>query len=302
MIRSVSRPVRAAWLAICLAVLPAVLPAVLAWPAPAAAQTSDGAQSVDSVFAQVQSLVAAGERGAAHVLADSLVSTLPPLSPMYAEALFWRAFTSSQAAAAERDYLRVSIEYPLSPRAPEALLALAQLEYARGDRATARRRFDRLLREYPTGRHVARASYWSGTLALAAGDRAAACRSFSVARAAVSPGDVELANQIDYYVVQCAAAAADTTSPAAGEVGADTGAAATGRAFSIQVAAFTGRGDAAALATRLRQRGFDVRVAGERAPFRVRIGRYATREEAAAALARMRRSQVSGIIVEAERP
>ena len=298
MMRRASRAVRVTLLASCIG----VLSAVLAWPAPAGAQTSEGTQSVDSVFAQLQSLVAAGDRGAAHVLADSLVSTLPPLSPIHAEALYWRAFTSSQAAAAERDYLRVSIEYPLSPRAPEALLALAQLEYARGDRAAARRRFDRLLREYPTGRHVARAGYWSGTLALAAGDRAAACQSFTGARAAVSPDDVELANQIDYYVAQCAAAADDATRSGAGEVGADTGAAATGRAFSIQVAAFTNRGDATALASRLRQRGFDVRVAGDRAPFRVRIGRYPTRADAAAALTRMRRSQVSGIIVEAERP
>lgn len=279
---------------------------IVAWLAvavstPAAAQATDEAQAVDSVFARMQSLVAGGDRGAAHVLADSLVSTLPPLAPIYAEALYWRAFTSSQAAAAERDYLRVSIEYPLSPRAPDALLALAQLEYARGDRAAARRRFDRLLREYPTGRHVARASYWSGTLALAAGDRAGACRAFSGARAAVAPGDVELANQIDYHVAQCAAAPEDTM-PVGGESPADSSAAPAGRAFSIQVAAFTSRGDATALASRLRQRGFDVRVFGDRAPFRVRIGRYATRADAAAALTRMRRSQVSGIIVEAERP
>ncbi|HSA55277.1 MAG TPA: SPOR domain-containing protein [Gemmatimonadaceae bacterium] len=280
--------------------------ALLAWADPALAQTGESPQSVDSVFAQMQNLVTAGDRGAAHVLADSLVSTLPPLSPIYAEALYWRAFTASQAAAAERDYLRVSVEYPLSPRAPEALLALAQLEYARGDRASARRRFDRLLREYPSGQHVARASYWSGTLALAAGDRVAACRSFSAARAAVAPGDVELANQIDYYVLQCTATGTDTIVSGTGRPGgAGEGggrSAAAARAFSIQVAAFTNRSDATALASRLQQRDFDARVFGDRAPFRVRIGRYATREDAAAALARMRRAQVNGIIVEAERP
>lgn len=300
MIHGASRLARALLLAIGVA----ALAAALVPPTPAAAQNSEGTQSVDSVFAQMQGLVTAGDRGAAHLLADSLLSVLQPLSPIYAEALYWRAFTSSQAAAAERDYLRVSIEYPLSPRAPEALMALAQLEYARGDRAAAWRRFDRLLRQYPTGRHVARASYWSGTLALAADDRAAACRAFTGARAAVAPGDVELANQIDYYVAQCAAAPEDTATRAEGDAGTGAGdsAAATPRAFSIQVAAFTSRGDATALASRLRQRGFDVRVAGDRTPFRVRIGRYATREDAAAALARMRRSQMNGIIVEAERP
>jgi cell division protein FtsN len=44
-----------------------------------------------------------------------------------------------------------------------------------------------------------------------------------------------------------------------------------------------------------------VRVVGDRAPFRVRIGRYPTRAAAMAALARMRTARVDGIVVEAER-
>jgi tetratricopeptide (TPR) repeat protein len=256
------------------------------------------------VFAEIQSRITQGDRAAARVLADSLLSVLPPASAGYAEALYWRAFTASQAAAAERDYLRVSIEYPLSPRAPDALLALAQLEYARGERATARRRFDRLLREYPSGRHVARASYWSGSLALAAGDRAAACAAFTNAQKAVLADDVELGNQIAYYVAQCASQPADTGAatpggaPPAGRGSA--GAPAPAREFSIQVAAYTNRADASALEARLRQRGYQVRVVGTRSPYRVRIGRYPTREDAMAALGRVRRSNPNAIVVEAE--
>jgi cell division protein FtsN len=70
--------------------------------------------------------------------------------------------------------------------------------------------------------------------------------------------------------------------------------------FSIQVAAYTARREATATATRLRERGFDVRVIGDRAPYRVRIGRYPTRAAAMAALARLRESRVDGIVVEAE--
>jgi cell division septation protein DedD len=259
------------------------------------------AQSVDSTLARIEQLTTAGDRAGARALADSLLATLPDSAPRYPDALYWRAFASSNAADAERDYLKLIIEYPVSPRAPEALLALAQLEYARGDRTAARRRFDRLLREYPAGPHVARASFWSARLALDEGDRPAACNALAVARRAVSASDVELVNQIDYYAAQCAVAPADSTARP-GDAPPDS----AGRTgvpdveYSVQVAAFSTRREAASMVTRLRQRGFDVRLAGTRAPYRVRIGRYATREEAAAALERMRRSRVSGIIVEAE--
>jgi cell division protein FtsN len=66
------------------------------------------------------------------------------------------------------------------------------------------------------------------------------------------------------------------------------------------VAAYNARQDATSLAARLKQRGYDVRVVGDRAPYRVRIGRYATRADANAALARIRASRLTGIVVEAE--
>jgi cell division protein FtsN len=50
----------------------------------------------------------------------------------------------------------------------------------------------------------------------------------------------------------------------------------------------------------LKNRGFDVRVAGRQAPYRVRVGRYATRADAEAARGRMRKAKVEGLVVEAE--
>ena len=72
--------------------------------------------------------------------------------------------------------------------------------------------------------------------------------------------------------------------------------------YSVQVAAFPKQRDADALAEVLQQRGFEVRVWGTKAPFRVRVGRYATREEAEEARARMKASRVNGLVVEAESP
>lgn len=241
------------------------------------------AQAVDSVLARIERMAISQERAQARVLADSLLTALPPVTPRYAEALYWRGFASSNAADAERDYLRVSIEFPLSARAPDALLALAQLEYARGDRAAARRRFDRLLRDYPSGPHVARASYWSGRLAMDEGDREAACASLRTAKQAVRPGDVELSNQVDYLLGQCAIPLPrrDTT------VTPPTAQQPTAR-FAVQVAAYSARRDATALAERLEGRGFEVTIVGTRAPYRVRVGRYATRAAATQDLPRIR--------------
>jgi cell division protein FtsN len=67
------------------------------------------------------------------------------------------------------------------------------------------------------------------------------------------------------------------------------------------VAAYSSRGDANTLVTRLRDQGFDVRVVGTRAPYRVRIGRYATRPAAVADLPRRRAAGLSAaFVVEAE--
>jgi cell division septation protein DedD len=252
---------------------------------------------VDSTLARIERLIMSGERAMARGVTDSLVATLPSESARYPDALYWRAASASNAADAERDYLRIVIEHPLAARAPDALMALAQLEFARADRAAARRRFDQLLRDYPSGRHVPRASLWSGRLAIEDRDTAAGCATLKAARPQVPATDVELANQFDYFLAQCARATpADTTTNAPAQN--DTAAAEpSGRAWSIQVAAFRTRTDATALASRLRARGFNVRVVGDQPLYRVRIGRYPTHAEATAAL---RRSRISGIIVEAE--
>ena len=256
-------------------------------------------QNVDTAMARIERLVVAGDRSSARYLTDSLLATLPHESPRIADALYWRAATAPSAVDAERDYLRITVEHPYSRRAPDALLALAQLEFARGNRSAARRRFDRLLRDYPSGKHVARASLWSGRLAIEERDMVAGCATLDAGLPHIAADDVELRNQFEYFVSQCErlpAAPADTlvVAPPADS------APAKDAAFSVQVAAYTAQRDATSLAAHLKQRGFDARVVGDKAPYRVRVGRYATREEASAALAKMKAARVSGLVVEAE--
>lgn len=256
-------------------------------------------QNVDTAMARIERLVVAGDRSSARYLTDSLLATLPHESPRIADALYWRAATAPSAVDAERDYLRITVEHPYSRRAPDALLALAQLEFARGNRSAARRRFDRLLRDYPSGKHVARASLWSGRLAIEERDMVAGCATLDAGLPHIAADDVELRNQFEYFVSQCErlpAAPADTlvVAPPADS------APAKDAAFSVQVAAYTAQRDATSLAAHLKQRGFDARVVGDKAPYRVRVGRYATREEASAALTKMKAARVSGLVVEAE--
>ena len=241
--------------------------------------------------------------------------------------MFWRASLSKSAAGAERDYRRIAVEYPLSPRAEEALYRLAQLELTRGDRAAARAHLERIQREHPAGATSARASVKLAQLAFDDGDQVAGCTAVAAAREGLTTADVELRNQVDYYAPKCAnlaamtaardsAAAASTASAnmarnPATRVGADSAsrggsgsrtipAGSARQEYSVQVAAYETRDAADARAKQLSARGYAVRVMGDRKPFRVRVGRYPTRERAGDAVRQMARQNVHGVIVEAE--
>lgn len=264
------------------------------------------AQEPDPLFARIQQLVNAGNRAGARAVADSALGVRTQGTQAYAEALYARAYASSDAGAAERDYLRVSIEYPFSPRAEESILRVAEFRQARGDRLGARAQYARLALDYPAGEHAARAAYSAGRMALEDGDLANGCSLLFLASERVPREDVEQRNRIEYLRNRCmmpttpalndSAARADSIAKAER----DSVAALPRVEYSVQVAAFERKRDADALVARLRARGFQVRAVGSRAPYRVRVGRYATREEAVAAQGRMKASRVSGMVVEAE--
>lgn len=316
------------------------------------------AQGRDSTVAVVQRMVNAGDRAGARQYADSVLRTMREGSAGYGEALYARAFAASSAVEAERDYLRVAVEYALSARAEDAMMMVAQLKLARSDRTGARRNFERLVREHPMGAQVAKAAFWAGRLAVEDGDLVHGCQSLGVAKARARSDDVEFGNQVEYYLQRCTAwalaaaasaapppaepppapirerpapernvpARATPSRPGARPVPRDTTRAVPPPAdsvppaeppveptvtppskpatplkeYSVQVAAFPKQRDADALAQVLSQRGFSARVWGSAPPFRVRVGRYATREEAVAQLARMKAARLNGMVVDAE--
>jgi cell division protein FtsN len=69
--------------------------------------------------------------------------------------------------------------------------------------------------------------------------------------------------------------------------------------YSVQVAAYSRRAEADKLTSSLTKRGYQARVDGDVAPFRVRIGRYATTRDAEDALKRIKAKHMDGFVVKA---
>ena len=293
---------------------PLVAAALMAATIPAAAQVVSA--PVDPVFTRAQQMITAGHDSAGRAVLDSVLAATADDTPRYAEALFWRGRFNKTSAGAERDYRRIVVEYPLSPRAPESLLLLSQLEMTRRDVASARMHLERLQREHPGSAVSTRGNVLLAQLAFADGDDVVGCGAVAAAKEGVRASDVELRNQLDYYGTRCSnlvvrMAARDSTAatpPAAAptpprpepDSAVSSPRAPAGRAareFSVQVASFQTRAEAEAQAKRLVARGYSARVVGNARPYRVRIGRYATRERAVTA-----QRQVGGrsIVVEAE--
>jgi cell division protein FtsN len=68
--------------------------------------------------------------------------------------------------------------------------------------------------------------------------------------------------------------------------------------YSVQLAAYDTRADAAAAVQRFTKRDIAARIDGEQKPFRVRVGYYATRAEAASALSRLKKLGITGFVAE----
>lgn len=289
-----------------LALLVLALSSALAAETAQAQQT--GSDSMTVAFRRAQRLVNDGSGPEGRAIIDSVLERTEPGSPEEAEALFWRATLGESWDTAQRDYLRLMLEHERSPRAADAMLRLAQGELARGDREAAERYLERLAREAPSSAARGEAGLWHGRLLLERGMRSEGCALLHETRPLVAPGALELLNQYEYQMRDCPAAAAAgavppravaersapeaapapapaATSPRpATPVPAPPPSRAAAGSWSVQAAALNTASEARALAQRLRERGYDARVDGAAAPFRVRFGRYATRAAAAAAM------------------
>jgi cell division septation protein DedD len=308
--------------------------AVVAGTAPGAPLAAQGAGSaaapappaeVAPVAARARALVDAGNGASARQLLDSLVRATGDRPELLAEALYWRAVLGETAREAERDWKRLMIEAPLSPRVPEALLRLAELELLRGAPATARQHLDRLWRDHPAAAERPRSLLWLARAWFDERQVARACGALDALRGDPTVPVGELRLQADDLARRCQgvtavafeprligapssagtapATASGAVAPAAKAASPSTPPAAAAPAsaagpFSVQLAAFGRRADADAMVASLGRRGIAARVDGRVAPYRVRVGRYATRAEAAEALARFEAMGMKGFVAE----
>ena len=277
------------------------------------------AQGSDAVYARAQALVSEGQGAQGRAIVDSMYRLSAPSSGERAEALYWRGNLAATAADAERDYRAIVVDHATSPRVEDALLRLAQLELARGDRDASLRHLQRLAAEFPNSRHRARTSYWTARVLFDRSDVPAACEANADALARVVAADIELKNQIEYQQQRCrGVAVAGTPAGPAGTATAPVRVAPPPRdvrpsipldtlvappapasrapSYSVQVAATNTRAGAQAIVNRMTARGYQARIDGTSAPFRVRVGRYTTRAAANRALADMKAKGQDGFV------
>ena len=288
----------------------------------------------DTLLRRAEQMVYEGHAAGGRAIIDSVLAATAPGTPPYAEVLFTKAIVAPTAFEAERDFQRVIVEYPSSPRADDALLRIAQEEIARGDKEAARQHLTRLDRDRPPTSAWPRANLSVARAWFEVDDPTHACAALAAAHSATPSSAIELIHQLDYASQPCAGlpvvvatktapppvatAPAPAPSPPpqtpaptptvstpaptpAVSTPAPTPVASTPAGkYTVQVAAYDTRGAAEALASKLRERGYESRVWGTAAPFRVRIGHYTTRAAAERELSALQAKQMSGFVAASE--
>jgi len=261
--------------------------------------------AVERVSARARALVDGGDGATARMLMDSLVGAVPAGTADFAEALYWRAVLAEGIGDAERDWKRLVIDVPLSPRTPDALVRLGELDMLRGHPAEARVYFTRLLRDFPAGPYRTKGLLWLTRSYFDERNLTGGCTALdSLRRVEIPDGELKLqSDELQRRCVGVPRTVAPVAPPAVSPPAvapppvAATPVAGSGR-FSVQLAAYFTRAEAAAAVQRFTQRDIAARVDGEQKPFRVRVGYYATRAEAASALSRLKKLGLDGFVAE----
>ena len=249
------------------------------------------AQTDPRLLGAVQ-LYQAGRQDSARAVVRQLLQALPPTDSVYPQALYTAGLLAADPQTVQTNLQRVVIEYGQSAWADDALLRLAQFYWAQGDPASAVQSVERLRRDYPTSPLLPRADLVAAQAYFNLKDEASGCARLRDALAGAGD-DVEFKNQLSFYLPRCPAPAPPVTTgsgvgaqPPGGD---STPAPATPTSYAVQVLAVKSAAQVDDMLTRLKVMGFDARVVRDTSGFiKVRVGRYATRDEAARAQARLK--------------
>jgi len=253
--------------------------------------TAQVAGQADSVR-RLALAVAQTRPDSARSLMRRLLANLSPQDSLYPGALLAAGRIAADAPTVQTYLQRVVIEYGRSVWADSALLLLTQLYFAQGDPAATIQAAERMRRDYPDSPLRARAAFWGGRAYFDLKDDARGCLLVEDALDGAKD-DVEFRNQVTFYAARCAGRAAETggapPSESTGVAAAPPSPSPAGTVYAVQVVAVKSAPQVDELLSRLRVMGFEARVVRDTSGlFKVRVGRYATREEAQRAQRRLK--------------
>jgi DNA polymerase III subunit delta len=258
-----------------------------------------------------------GQGDSARVKVQRLLAATPPGDTLYPQILYTQAMVATDAAIMRRQLQRVAVEHSSSSWADDALLRLVQLDYASGNLGGAARNLERLRRDYPGSSLLPQTSYWAARTYFDQKNSGMACRWLADGLAA-SVGNVELQNQLGYLNQRCSGVAIDSgartpaDSPAVATAAPDTAppirradstspppaprpqisgptarpapTPTPGGRFRVQITAVRTAAAADGIAKDLNARGLAAVTVEEGGLYKVRVGNFASRSEAAAAV------------------
>ncbi len=214
----------------------------------------------------------------ARAMIRRLVARLSPQDSLYPGALFTAGRIAADATTAATSLQRVVVEYGRSVWADSALVLLTQLYFAQGDPAATVQAAERLRLDYPDSPLKSRADFWGARAYFDLKDDVHGC---SLIREALdgAGADVEFKNQVAFYASRCSPLGSTSPTPPA-LLPVDSQA--KPATYAVQVLAVKSAAQVDEMLTRLKVMGFDARVVRDTSGlFKVRVGRYATHDEAA---------------------
>ena len=249
----------------------------------------------DARLVEALRLAQSGQVDSGRIIIRRLLATLSPTDSVYPEALLAAAKIAPDAQAVTTNLNRIVVEYGASPWADDALLLLTQLYFAQRDPTQTIQAAERLNRDYPDSPLRPRANFSAARAYFELKNEARGCELIRQALDG-SGDDVEFKNQINFYAARCSPTSTTTTQGGAAQM-VDTTAKPTPaapHAWAVQVLAVKSAAQVDDMLTRLKVMGFQSRVVRDSTGFfKVRVGHYATRDEAQRAQQRLR-SKVGG--------
>jgi hypothetical protein len=224
-----------------------------------------------------------GQGDSARAAVTKLLTTLQPADSLYPEALYTMGLVSRNVDDMRRNYSRVAVEFTTSAWADDALVRLGMLDYAAGNPQGTVRQMEKVRSDYPGSPVMATAAEWAARALFDQRKAAEACKWVAEGYARVGD-DVEAKNRLDFLNGRCSGVS-DTTPPTP-EPGAGGAAARTG--FGVQVGAVATKSQADKILADLKAAGFPGYVVKDGNLLKVRVGPYADRAQALAAIPKVK--------------